>query len=102
MSTLGAALDKTAMIRLGLEAMWSNLPADFETDAIRDALWHIHERLCATETASLREHGMTRRYLIIIPISPLNPPEPEAMAQIAAAIRTLDDHGLIIGHGSAD
>ena len=102
MTTLASALAETAMVRLGLETLWSNLPPDSETDAVRDALWHIHERLCAAEIASLREHGMTRRYLIIIPISPLNPPAPEAMAEIAAAIRTLDDQGLIIGHGPAD
>jgi hypothetical protein len=102
MNTLGTALVETAMVRLGLEALWSNLPPDFETDAVRGALWHIHERLCATEIASLREHGMTRRYLLIIPISPLNPPPPAALAQITAAIRTLDDHGLLIGHGPTD
>jgi hypothetical protein len=102
MNTLGTALAETAMVRLGLEALWSNLPPDIEPEAVRDALWHIHECLCATEMASLREHGMTRRYLLIIPISPLNPPPPEAMAQIAAAIRTLDDHGLLIGHGPTD
>jgi hypothetical protein len=102
MNTLGIALDETVMTRLGLEALWNNLPPDIEADDVRGALWRIHERLCEAEIARLRKHGMTRRYLISIPVSPLNPPTPEAMAQITAAIRTLDDHGLIIGHGPAD
>jgi hypothetical protein len=101
MNTLGVALDETAMVRLGLEVLWNSLPPDIETGDIRGALWHIHERLCQAEIARLRKHGLTRRYLVIIPVSPLNPPGPEAMAQITAAIRILDDHGLIIGHGPA-
>jgi hypothetical protein len=102
MNTLGIALDETVMVRLGLEVLWNNLPPDIETGDLRGALWHIHERLCEAEIIRLRKHGMTRRYLIIIPVSPMNPPGPEAMAQITAAIRTLDDHGLIIGYGPAD
>jgi hypothetical protein len=34
--------------------------------------------------------------LVISPINPMNPPGPQDMEKIAAALRTLDDLGLIM------
>lgn len=94
--SIRSALEPTRKIRLALDVLWGILPPDMETDAIRVALWDIHERLCEEELKKLRTWGIPHQYVIISPINPRKPPGPEDMEKIARAIRTLDDLGLIV------
>lgn len=91
-----AALAPTRALRQALDVLWDDLPPKVETDTIRAAFLAIDEHLRATELADLRRYGLSRDYYIISPINPMNPPSPEEMEKVAAALRTLDDLGLII------
>lgn len=91
-----SALEPTRKIRLALDVLWGILPPDMETDAIRDALWDIHDWLCKAELKELLTWGLSKQYVIISPINPRKPPGPEGMEKIAHAIRALDDLGLIV------
>ena len=91
-----AALAPTHALRRALDVLWGSLPPSVETDAIRAAFLAIDEHLRTTELADLRRYGLSRDYFIISPINPMNPPKPEHMGKVAAALRTLDDLGLII------
>lgn len=91
-----AALAPTRALRQALDVLWGGLPATMETPAIREALHAIDEHLRRTELRDLRQGALARDYLIISPINPMNPPSPQDMEKIAAALRTLDDIGLII------
>jgi hypothetical protein len=90
-----AALEPTHALRQALDVLWGNLPPSVETDTIRAAFLAIDEHLRTTELADLRRYGLSRDYFIS-PINPMNPPSPEHMEKVAAALRTLDDLGLII------
>jgi hypothetical protein len=90
-----SALAGTRMLRLATEVL-GDLPPDIETAEVRATLWQIHEALCRREPANLRTYGLSMDYLIIRPINLMNPPEPEVMKQITAAIRTLSDLELIV------
>jgi hypothetical protein len=93
----------TRIIRLGLEAMWSaadQLPDDMQApDDVRTALWTINDWLQQAETGKLRDRLTARNYAIIRPVSLLNPPGPQDMADIIAAISVLSTHGLVISEG---
>jgi hypothetical protein len=94
-SLLGA-LEPTRVLRHALDALWGNLPTDMETDTVRTALYEIDERLRKAILADLRKGVLARDYFVISPINPMNPPDPEDMEKVAAALRTLNDLGLII------
>ena len=67
--------------------------------AIREAPYAIDEHIRKAELKDLRQGVLARDYFIISPINPMNPmnpPSPEDMERMAAAMRTLDDLGLII------
>jgi hypothetical protein len=90
-----SALAGTRLLRLATDVL-ADLPPDIETAGVCAALWQVHEALCKRDLANLRTYGLSRDYLIIRPINPMNPPEPEVMKQITAAIRTLADLELIV------
>jgi hypothetical protein len=100
---LGSALNMTRMIRFGLEAMWSaadQLPDDMQApDDVRTALWTINDWLQQAEAGKLRDRLTARAYAIIRPVSLLDPPPPEDMMAITAAITVLNKHGLVISEG---
>jgi hypothetical protein len=90
-----SALAGTRMLRLATEVL-GDLPPDIETAEVRAALWQVHEALCKQDLVNLRTYGLSMDFLIIRPINPMNPPEPEVMKQITAAIRTLSELELIV------
>jgi hypothetical protein len=91
-----AALNTTRPLRHALDVLWDNMPGDMLTDAIRAAFFEIDEQLREAALADLRRYGLSREYLIVSPINPMDPPGPEDMERVTAAVRTLDDLGLII------
>ena len=97
---LGMALHFYRMIRLGLEAMWNaleGLPDEIDIDpAVRPAVATIAGWLDKIEEGELRDTLMTRNYTIIRPVSLVRPPSPRDLADITAAIATLNGHALII------
>jgi transcriptional regulator with XRE-family HTH domain len=93
---IARALEPTLALRLSLDILDGELLPSVATPPVRDALCSIRRWVNAEELRQLRTYGLSRHYVIIKPISPLAPPGPEDMKQIAAAIRTLDDLGLII------
>ena len=97
---ISGALEPTGTLRLALDVLRANLLPEMVTPTIEDALWDIHERLCAAELAALRTYGISQQYLIIRPINPANLPGCEDRDQITTAIRTLSGLGLIAGRGS--
>jgi hypothetical protein len=93
--SLSAALEPTRVLRHSLEVLWGHLPPDMETDTIRTAFYDLDEQLRKATLANIRRGVLARDYFIISPINPMNPPGPEDMEKVAA-LRTLDDLGLII------
>jgi hypothetical protein len=97
---LGLTLNSTRMIRLGLDAMWyavDSLPDEAAaTAAVRQALLTISQWLEQAERTALRDGQLTRQYLLIRPVNLASPPSAQSMAQITAAVSTLDGHGLIV------
>jgi hypothetical protein len=91
-----AALAPTRALRQALDVLWGGLPINVETPAIYEAFHAIDEHIRTTELEDLRRGVLARDYFIISPINPMNPPSPENMGKVAAALRTLDDLGLII------
>ena len=91
-----AALNPTCPLRHALDVLWNNMPGDTLTDAIRAAFFEIDEQLRKAALADLRRSGFSRDYLIISPVNPMNPPCPEDMERVAAALSILDGLGLII------
>jgi hypothetical protein len=91
-----AALAPTRALRQALDVLWGGLPIKVETPAICEAFHAIDDHIRTTELQDLRRGVLARDYFIISPINPMNPPSPEDMEKVAAALRTLDDLGLII------
>ena len=94
--SIRSALIPTRALRQALDVLSGRLPVKAETPAIRDALWAIEEHIRAAELKDLRQGVLARDYFIISPINPMNPPSPDDMEKVTAALRTLDDLGLII------
>jgi hypothetical protein len=99
---VSSALETTRRLRLALNVLWDDLPDDMNDTPVREALQTIHDRITQAENASLRVNGLAEHYLIIRPLSPLNPPPPQANKQITAAVRTLAEHGMLAGQNDAD
>jgi hypothetical protein len=93
---LWSTLEPTRLLRLALNILSRRLPADVETESVRESLGSIHEWICKAELKALRTWGLPTQYVIIRPINPLNPPGPEDMEKISSAIRALDDLGLVV------
>jgi hypothetical protein len=91
-----SALIPTRTLQHALEVLWDNLPPDLETDALRDAFYELDEKLRKTALANIRRGVLPRDYFILSSTNPMNPPGPEDIEKLAAALRTLDDLGLII------
>lgn len=94
-----SALAPTRQLRLALDVLSGELYPDMETQATKDALWVIHERICAAELEALRVHGLNQQYTIIRPLNMMDLPDSATMQKIAGAIQTLADLGLIAGPG---
>ena len=94
------ALNLTRMIRLGLEAVWGavdSLPDTMAPDpGVRPALVTISQWLDKVENAELRDGLLTRNYVVIRPVSLVNPPSAQALADIRAAIAVLNGYQLVI------
>ena len=93
-----SALSKTRDLRLASGVLCGLPPdiEDIETDSVHSALMIIYEKLGEMEMANLQRRGLSTDYLVIRPVNPMNPPGPEAMEQVTAAIRTLARFGLIV------
>lgn len=89
-------VDGTRMLRLALDVLEDNVPAEADNEQLRQALWKLRGWLSARELRKLRTWGLARQFVIICPINPRTPPGPDDMKRIATAIRTLDDLGLIV------
>jgi hypothetical protein len=93
-----ALVENLRELRLALDVMRMFLPvADGEPG--REILAVLHDQLCAEEDQQLRSEGVPDRYLIIRPVSPINPPPPQDMDKITAAVRTLAEFGMLAGRG---
>jgi hypothetical protein len=98
-SPSGSTLPGPGFEASGGDRAWTcfgGLPVNAETPAIREAFYAIDEHIRKAELKDLRQGVLSRGYFIISPINPMNPPGPEDMEKVAAALRTLDDLGLII------
>lgn len=91
-----AALELTRILQLALDVLWGNMPGGLATESVRGAFCEIDERLRKATLANLRRGVLPRDYLIVSPINPMNPPDREDMEKVTAALRTLDQLGLII------
>src|SRR6266576_3191657 len=97
---LGMALRFTRMIRLALEAMWSAvdcLPGSVTPGpGVRPALVAISQWLDEVEEGELRDSLLARNYSVIRPVSLVDPPSAESLADITAAICVLNGHALVV------
>jgi hypothetical protein len=101
---VSSSLDYTRLMRLALNVLWNGLdefPGDKTTESVADALASVHDLINDAESANLRIFGQAEHYLIIRPISPVNPPPPEIMAKITAAVSTLAELGMLVGQNDA-
>jgi hypothetical protein len=92
--------------RLALEVLKAGYPWPHEASwdpgiipAAIDALGKLDQRFRDKEIEHLRKCGITNQYLIIRPVSPINPPGPEDRDRITGAIATLIELGMIAGRG---
>jgi hypothetical protein len=97
---LAMTLHTTRKIRFALEVMWSEidfLPDNMTRDpGVREALVTISHWLDKAEEAELRDRLLTRNYAVIRPVSLVNPPSAQSLADIKAAIGVLNTHALLI------
>ena len=101
---VSSSLDSTRLMRLALNVLWDGLdelPGETATESVADALASVHDLINEAESADLRIFGEAEHYLIIRPISPVNPPPPEIMAKITAAVSVLAELGMLVGQNDA-
>jgi hypothetical protein len=101
---VNSSLDSTRLMRLALNVLWNGLdelPGGETAESVADALASIHDRINKAESTGLRTFGRAEHYLIIRPISPVNPPPPEIMEKITAAVRTFAELGMLTGQNDA-
>jgi hypothetical protein len=84
-------LTDTRVIRLALDALEENLPAELESDDLTFGFLTLREKLAEAERRELRKLGH-RDYMILAPIDTFE----SLGGKAAAAIRTLDELGLVI------
>jgi hypothetical protein len=100
---LALTLEKTRVLRLALNVLYDGMDEIYEEhsdaaamDRFRDTLAEVHQHLCAAETRALALCGFAEHYVVIRPFSPARPPEPEAVKEVTAAVRTLAGHGMLV------
>jgi hypothetical protein len=80
---------------LALDVLMAHLPDALAGTGVAAGLWPLHEELCKLEERELGRSGPAGCYLVIRPVSLMNPPSPEAMGRITAAVRTLAELGML-------
>jgi hypothetical protein len=102
---ISAALNRTRCLRLAVNVLadgFDEIPLNEHGEVpVNDMLRKIHDRINKLESDAIRDSGQAEHYLIIKPISPVNPPPPEAMEKIANAVRTLQRLGMLAGQDDA-
>jgi hypothetical protein len=97
---LAMALHVTRTIRFALEVMWSDvdsLPDSVTVDpGGREALVTISNWLDKAVEGELADRLLTKNFAVIRPVSLVNPPSAESLADIKAAIGVLNGHALLI------
>jgi hypothetical protein len=103
MDELSLILEKTRLMRLALNVLYDRLdgiydePTELEAiDHVRGMFDQVHDRLSAAETRALTQHGFAEHYVVIRPFSPARLPAEGAMKEITTAIRTLQQHGMLV------
>src|ERR1700730_4432778 len=84
-------LEDTRIIRLALDSLEENLPPALSSDGLVQGLVMLRENLAETERNELRKIGR-REYMILAPMDHLQ----AFGGNVAAAVRTLDELGLVI------
>jgi hypothetical protein len=84
-------LTDTRIIRLALDALEEHLPAELESDDLTLEFLTLREKLAEAERRELRKIGH-RDYMVLAPIDVFE----SLGGKAAAAIRTLDELGLVI------
>jgi len=84
-------LTDTRVIRLALDALEEHLPAELESDDLTLEFLTLREKLAEAERRELRSIGH-RDYMVLAPIDVFE----SLGGKAAAAIRTLDELGLVI------
>ena len=84
-------LEDTRVIRLALDSLEEHLPAELESDDLTLEFVTLREKLAEAERRELRKIGH-REYMILAPIDTFE----SLGGKAAAAIRTLDELGLVI------
>ena len=88
-----AALAVSAKLRLALNTLEGEMPVEWATGGVREALKALRERLEVLEVQEIRRVG-PREYLLV---KPLAPDVGGAFAEKAAVhVRALDDLGLVV------
>jgi hypothetical protein len=60
-----------------------------------DTIWRLYDAVRDAETESITDSAPPG-YCVITPVDMLHPPSTDVLAQITAALRTLDQHGLLV------
>ena len=84
-------LKDTRVIRLALDSLEEHLPAELNSDDLTLEFVTLREKLAEAERRELRKIGH-REYMILAPIDTFE----SFGGKAAAAIRTLDELGLVI------
>jgi hypothetical protein len=101
LDSFARTLDPTRKIRAALNIMYDAIDTLYETADDTDAqhrfttvMQEAHDRLTATETKALTEFGLAEHYVVIRPLSLVDPPA--GVTEILAAVRTLMEHGMLV------
>ena len=84
-------LEDTRVVRLALDSLEEHLPPDLDSDGLTLEFVTLREKLAEAERRELRKIGH-REYMILAPIDMFE----SLGGKVAAAIRTLDELGLVI------
>ena len=84
-------LEDTSVIRLALDSLEEHLPPELDSDGLTLEFVTLREKLAEAERRELRKIGH-REYMILAPIDTFE----SFGGKAAAAIRTLDELGLVI------
>ena len=84
-------LEDTRVIRLALDSLEEHLPPELDSDGLTLEFVTLREKLAEAERRELRKIGH-REYMILAPIDTFE----SLGGKAAAAIRTLDELGLVI------
>jgi hypothetical protein len=103
-----AALDSTRVLRMALNVLYEGMDELYPLGAdpaakhrFEELMSEVHEHLTRAELGALSRCGLAEFFTVIMPLSPLAMPPPGALAEITAAVRTLEGHGLLALQGDA-